>query len=620
MSFEIESNNSLATANTLTSGVQTAGQASSSSDADYYKFAVGGAGTVTFTLALPASTFWPYSVELFDTSGTLQRSYSTISGGSYTISAQSAGNVYAKVSSSNGRDDYQISATSTQVSQGTTYTLASSAVSVNEGESAPFSLMTNLQFGTVVLYSLSGVQAADIVGGALNGSVTVGSNGQATILVPIAADNLTEGAETLAMSVQGSSGAPGVSASVLINDTSRSPLPIYQLNATAGSVNEGLAATFVLSTTNLQFGTVVSYSLSGVSAADIVGGALNGSVTVGSDGQATFLVSIAADNLTEGPETLTVTAGGSSASVQINDTSRSPLPTYQLFPQSSSVNEGSQASFVLSTTNVAAGTVVPYSLSGVSAADIVGGALNGSGTVGSNGQATILVPIAADNLTEGAETLTMSVQGSSEAPGVSASVLINDTSTGTTTPVLPIGRVESKAYSVASAQASVRSNDGGTTWTVTTPSGTETLTTFDRLRFSDKTIALDFGPQDSGYKTVTMIGAAFGKGLVTPYFGAGVSLFDAGQTVAQIAQLVVSTGLIESMVGTSNGAWVKHIYKNVAGVNPDALTEAIYRTYLDNGTYTKASLLELAAGVGALETQIDLVGIRAEGIGYVPFI
>jgi hypothetical protein len=117
-----------------------------------------------------------------------------------------------------------------------------------------------------------------------------------------------------------------------------------------------------------------------------------------------------------------------------------------------------------------------------------------------------------------------------------------------------------------------------------------------------------------------MIGAAFGKGFINQYFGTGVSLFDSGQSMAQIAQLVVSTGLIESMVGSSNSAWVRHVYKNVTGTNPDAFTEAVYRTYLDNGTYTKAGLLELAAGVSALETQIDLVGIRAEGIGYIPFI
>jgi hypothetical protein len=177
-----------------------------------------------------------------------------------------------------------------------------------------------------------------------------------------------------------------------------------------------------------------------------------------------------------------------------------------------------------------------------------------------------------------------------------------------------------KSYGFSSSAARVMSSDGGATWTVITPAGTETLTSSDRLRFSDKTIALDFDRGEAGHKAVTLIGAAFGKSYINQYFGTGLSLFDSGQSMAQIAQLVVSTGLIETMVGSSNSAWVRHVYKNVIGVNPDAFTEAVYRTYLDNGTYTKASLLELAAGVATLETQIDLVGIRAEGIEYVPFI
>ena len=37
-----------------------------------------------------------------------------------------------------------------------------------------------------------------------------------------------------------------------------------------------------------------------------------------------------------------------------------------------SVNEGSSATFTLSTTNVAAGTAVAYTISGVSSADVVG--------------------------------------------------------------------------------------------------------------------------------------------------------------------------------------------------------------------------------------------------------
>ena len=101
------------------------------------------------------------------------------------------------------------------------------------------------------------------------------------------------------------------------------------------------------------------------------------------------------------------------------------VPTYSISPFYSSVNEGSSATFTLSTTNVAAGTAVAYTISGVSSADVVGGVMSGTVTVGSNSQGTISVPLAADNLTEGTETLTVTAQGKS------ASVTINDTSTST---------------------------------------------------------------------------------------------------------------------------------------------------------------------------------------------
>ncbi|NBY27007.1 MAG: hypothetical protein EBQ71_07555, partial [Betaproteobacteria bacterium] len=97
--------------------------------------------------------------------------------------------------------------------------------------------------------------------------------------------------------------------------------------------------------------------------------------------------------------------------------------TYALSAGSSSYNEGSTATFTLTTTNVASGTSVPYTLSGVSSFDITGGLLTGSATVNASGTATISVGIVADSLTEGAETLTVTAQSKT------ASVTINDIST-----------------------------------------------------------------------------------------------------------------------------------------------------------------------------------------------
>jgi hypothetical protein len=94
--------------------------------------------------------------------------------------------------------------------------------------------------------------------------------------------------------------------------------------------------------------------------------------------------------------------------VAVKVTENSPVvatPTYNLSAANSSVNEGSTATFTLKTTNVASGTSVDYSLSGVSTDDIVGGVASGKAVVGSNGEATIGVALKADQVTEGNETL-----------------------------------------------------------------------------------------------------------------------------------------------------------------------------------------------------------------------
>jgi hypothetical protein len=326
-----------------------------------------------------------------------------------------------------------------------TYSITGGSNSVNEGATATFTLTTtDVASGTSVPYTLSGVSAADITGGSLTGSATVNSGGTATIYIFLAADQLTESAETLTVT------AGSASASTTVNDTSTTPAPIYAIISSSFSVNEGATATFTLTTTNVASGTSVPYTLSGVSVADITGESLTGSATVNSGGTATIAVPISADLLTEGAETLTVTAGGASASTTVNDTSTTPAPTYAISSAGTSVNEGSIATFTLTTANVSSGTSVPYTLFGVSTVDITGGLLSGTATVNSNGTATIAVPIAADTLTEGAETLIVT------AGGASASTTVNDTST-----------IPAATYAISSSGSSV--NEGYTAaFTLTT--------------------------------------------------------------------------------------------------------------------------------------------------------
>jgi len=106
--------------------------------------------------------------------------------------------------------------------------------------------------------------------------------------------------------------------------------PTFTLTAGAASVNEGGTANFTLQTTNVAAGTQYSYTLSGVSAADVAGGGLSGIATIDANGRAVISVNLTADATTEGSETLTVTVAGQAASATVADTSTAPVPTYAL--------------------------------------------------------------------------------------------------------------------------------------------------------------------------------------------------------------------------------------------------------------------------------------------------
>jgi subtilisin family serine protease len=115
------------------------------------------------------------------------------------------------------------------------------------------------------------------------------------------------------------------------------PQPSYALSAEANSVNEGSSSTFTLTTTNVAANTSLAWMLSGtgITTGDVVGGSLQGTVSVGSDGNASFSITLASDTLTEGAETLVAnlfsdaasTTVLASASITVNDTSTTPVTT-----------------------------------------------------------------------------------------------------------------------------------------------------------------------------------------------------------------------------------------------------------------------------------------------------
>lgn len=205
---------------------------------------------------------------------------------------------------------------------------------------------------------------------------------------------------------------------ILPANISITPSPTYSLSRSSASVDEGSSITFTLTTTGVANGTSVPYSISGISANDLSSGSLSGNFVVNS-GFATITLITAIDLITEGSETITITTVDQSSNAAINDTSLTP--TYTLNRSVASVNEGSSVTFTLTTTGVANGTLVPYTITGISASDLSFGSLTGNFVV-NNGSATITLTAANDSLTEGSETITITVGGQT------ASAVINDTS------------------------------------------------------------------------------------------------------------------------------------------------------------------------------------------------
>ena len=301
--------------------------------------------------------------------------------------------------------------------QEATYALTASASSVDEGQSFTITLTTTgLVNGSIVPYTITGVESSDITDASLTGNFIIGTS-QILTFTATADSFFDDGNETFLLSLNEISGK---TISVTINDTSK-PDPTYSLASTRDSLGEGESTTITLTATNVLTGTTIPYTITGISTADISGDPLTGTFTVGSDMSRTYV--IAADGLLEGAETLEFSAAGETLSVQINDTSNSPI-TYNLVATAGSVNEGQSFDVDLVVENGIPGVTLPYTITGISANDLSTGSLTGNYVTGTTTRQSFT--IAEDFTTEGVETFVISL---TSIDNVSTSVTINDTST-----------------------------------------------------------------------------------------------------------------------------------------------------------------------------------------------
>ena len=283
-----------------------------------------------------------------------------------------------------------------------TFSLSRSASSVDEGNSVTITLTTNAANGSVLPYTITGITSADISGASLTGNFTV-SGGTASVVLNISNDYITEGSEVLTFALNNGS----ASIAVAINDTSLTPT--YSLSRSTAAVTEGDSFTISLSTTNLPNGALVPYTITGVDSSDINGASLTGNFTI-SGSSASLTIVTTWDYVSESQEILTLTLNptygtGSAIAVAINNKLH---PTYALSVTPTVTTEGGNFTVTLNTTDVPNNTTIPYTITGISSADITAASLTGNFTIVSN-TASVTFTTTADYLTEGTETFRLTL-------------------------------------------------------------------------------------------------------------------------------------------------------------------------------------------------------------------
>lgn len=157
--------------------------------------------------------------------------------------------------------------------------------------------------------------------------------------------------------------------------------------------------------------------------------------------------------------------------------------------------------------------------------------------------------------------------------------------------------------------------------------GTDTLTAIERLQFDDTRLALDL--DGAAGATARLIGAAFGAQYLTlapAYVGAGLSVFDAGMSMEQVAELALGSDLFLQLAGSrDDAAVVTQLYGAVVGVAPPASAMDTFLGMLSGGM-SQAELLVCrrqrgkcpeyrSAGTGADGDRLCLKETRERGLG-----
>jgi hypothetical protein len=372
---------------------------------------------------------------------------------------------------------------------------------VREGENVKFTVNsssnpTSTYFWSVRSTGANAVTSADF-SSSMTGSITLVAGTGSFTLTPVVDTATNEVDNKFVVDLFNSSGGTLLVSSqeVTIGDVTVSSV------ASATTILEGDEVVFDITTTNLPSPTTLFWVANGgnITGSDFTDGKLSGSITVNNN-IGTFSRRAALDNSnSETSETFTVSFYlGSATGTLLHTTEAVTILNRWLTitPSSTTVSEGGTLTFTLASQNIPNGTVVDWSVRGIStgitSADFGNGS-TGNVQINSNA-ATFNLPIASDYSFEGTETFVV------DATTTIAGTVIN-ASTGTIS-------ITDVNYTITSNKTAIKENES-VTFTVTT--GTSVSSVYWKLRSVSGTVdGNDFAGAVEGTLNLTS-----GSGTIT---------------------------------------------------------------------------------------------------------
>ena len=244
-----------------------------------------------------------------------------------------------------------------------------------------------------VPYTITGVSAADL-NTPLTGTITI-SNGTGSLDVDLTSDNLTEGDETLTLTV----GCKSISTTIIDQSQSNT---VYTLTSSSSSVGEDESLTFTLAVTNTANGTNIPYVITGIDSSDLATGSLTGNFNANwADGETGDITLTFTKGALEGTETINMNVNSGAAIANVNLTDK-VTASFSASPQT--ITEGETTTVYLTVDGVADGTSIPYTITGSASGKVISPALTGNVTL-SSGVGALTISTSDDGVDDGYQTL-----------------------------------------------------------------------------------------------------------------------------------------------------------------------------------------------------------------------